>query len=277
VLTLAVSAAQAQDSAGAGSSLLDGLQFEFSIDYTSAYYFRGILQEDDGLIVQPAAAVSTPLGSASWSPTLTIGVWNSFHEAQTGADEDSSADSWYELDAYASLSFDLTERLSLASTYTAYVSPNDAFNTIHELAFAVSYDDGDHWGGDFAMGPYALVAVELDGSAFGPNEGVYLELGIAPGFDPIPDALSLSFPAKVGLSLGDYYESRVSSSISDDLFGYASVGAHVEAPLSFIGPDLGAWSVRGGVDCLFLGDHLGSANGRDDFEVIASFGVSIAF
>ena len=107
---------------------------------------------------------------------------------------------WYETDFYTSLGFGFSDAWSTDVTYTAYMSPNQMFGTVKELSFGVGYDDG-------ILGPYATLAVELDGGADGGlNEGTYLELGIEPGL-PIPNSdVALSFPIAVGLSLSDYYE-----------------------------------------------------------------------
>jgi hypothetical protein len=73
----------------------------------------------------------------------------------------------------------------------------------------------------------------------GPERGEYLELGVAPGF-PIVDSetmpMTLTFPVKLGLSLDDYYEISESN---EDTFGYATTGAKLSFPLTFIPEDYG--------------------------------------
>ena len=50
---------------------------------------------------------------------------------------------------------------SLATTYTAYTSPNNAFTTVKELMFKLGVDDSAYLG-KAALKPYALVAFEFD-------------------------------------------------------------------------------------------------------------------
>ena len=73
----------------------------------------------------------------------------------------------------------------MATTYTAYTSPNNAFTTVKEIMFKLGVDDSAYLG-KCALKPYALVAFEFDtepgvGQADGGAEaGRYLELGVAP-------------------------------------------------------------------------------------------------
>ena len=135
-----------------------------------------------------------------------------------------------------------------------------------ELSFGVTYDDG-------LLGPYATLAVELDGQADnGFNEGSYLELGVEPGL-PIPNSdVGLSFPVVVGLSLKDYYEGVT----GNETFGFFNVGAIVSIPLTGIPARYGLWEISGGVNFLVFGDALKSINGSDDnVKPIGVFGISL--
>ena len=174
------------------------------IDFGSSYYFRGIIQETDGFIAQPylEAGLSVFEGDGGVkNVSFTAGTWSSLHSGPSGSDSaPGDPQMWYETDFYTSLGFGFSDAWSADVTYTAYMSPNQMFGTVKELSFGVGYDDG-------ILGPYATLAVELDGGSDGGlNEGTYLELGIEPGL-PIPYSdVALSFPIAVGLSLSDYYE-----------------------------------------------------------------------
>ena len=63
---------------------------------------------------------------------------------------------WYETDFYASLGLGFAEAWSADVTYTAYMSPNQSFETVKELSFGIGYDDG-------LLSSYANFAFELDG------------------------------------------------------------------------------------------------------------------
>jgi hypothetical protein len=61
---------------------------------------------------------------------------------------------------------------------------------------------------------------------------------------------------KLGLSLDDYYEISESN---EDTFGYASTGAKLSFPLTFIPEDYGAWSAAGGRERLLLREQHAEA------------------
>ncbi len=284
-LTLATTAHAAEPAAEAPADVAGGepgsrLAFKFGADYTTAYYFRGIRQEDRGFIIQPYAEMGFDLISTDeGSLTLIAGIWNSFHDHATGATNNSDlVDKWYEADLYAGLAGSIGD-FSLGMTYIYYTSPNGAFSTIQELDFSVGYDDSSHWGDStFAINPSVVVAIETAGANAdgGMNRGVYIQPGIAPGFTaamgPLGD-VAFSFPIAVGLSLSDYFENAGGG---DETFGYASVGAKAAFQLP-MPEEFGVWSLTGGVQVLFLGDSTKAINGGDDSEVIGSVGLLIEF
>lgn len=275
-LTGALSTAQAQDSPNQGK-----LSFSAGIDVTSAYFFRGIIQEDQGLISQPWLDATVQITDDT---SLTFGIWNSFHDKQTGAAAAGTGpDWWYEADLYISLATALTDTIGFDITYTAYTSPNDAFGTINEFAFGLSYDDSE---GSVLTGgfqPSVLLAIETDGQADGgTNEGVYLQLAIEPSFtliDSEDHPITLSVPVTLGLSLGDYYEDPSSPGGADDSnFGYLDIGAVLSMPISCIPADYGQWEASLGIHYLKLSEATEAANAdaKGD-EVIFTFGISMGY
>ena len=252
------------------------------VDWTSAYFFRGIKQETEDLILQPYGELSFKLvdqAGALTALSLTGGIWNSLHTGPTGSDSVTASDPklWYEFDGYVRLSAVLWEDLTTYALYTAYVSPNDLFGTVQEVAFGVTYNDAKLLG-PFALNPSFLVAFELDGQAdAGAQKGVYAQIGIAPGYTFLAESaypLAVSVPLAVGLSLSDYYEFGTGS---DDTFGYFSGGVTVTVPLAFIPPDFGKWLVKGGVTVLYLGDNLKTINDGDEIQVIGTVGLVFTY
>jgi hypothetical protein len=252
------------------------------VDWTSAYFFRGIKQETEDVILQPYGELTFKLvenAGALTSLSLTAGIWNSLHTGPTGSDSVTASDPkvWYELDGYGKLSAVLGEDLTTYALYTAYLSPNNVFNTVQEIAFGVAYNDAKLLG-PFALNPSFLVAFEFDGQAdAGADKGVYAQIGIAPGYAFLADSASpvnLSVPLSVGLSLSDYYEFGTGS---DDTFGYFSGGVTVSVPLAFIPPEFGKWLVKGGVTVLYLGDNLKAVNGGDEVQVIGTVGLAFTY
>lgn len=267
-----------------------GVTINGGVSFTTDYFFRGIGQENQGLLIQPEGYVSFKLTDQL---TLTTGAWSSLHNGPTGTQDipDGSRQdpqSWYEADFVAGLSLAL-DKVTLSTTYTAYMSPNDSFQTVQEIAVRAGFNDSEM----LNLQPYVLVAFELDDQAdsgnsvtglTGRDEGIYMELGVTPSFVAIPSEttpVTLYFPIVAGFSLDNYYESNQDGA-DDDFFGYVSLGVTADMPLSFVPAKFGTWKFVVGVSVLFLGDtadDLSSFNGtgHDEVHVIGKIGLTFAY
>ena len=249
------------------------------VDFTNAYMFRGIRQDDTKLITWPLLDVGLAVFSgdgALKSATVNAGTWNSLHSGNAGS-KGPSGKLWYERDLYATVGLNFGGGVILGTTYTAYTSPNDMFSTVKEIAVKVGVDDSPLLGRG-ALKPYALVAFEMDtapglGQAdAGAGAGKYLELGIAPSM--ALGSVTLGIPTKVGLSLGDYYEHPLTG--QDSTFGFLSEGAMVTVPLP-LPSSAGSWNIHGGVEYQVLGDTTKQINGGDRSKVIGTIGFGLAY
>ena len=260
------------------------LSLSGGIDITTAYFFRGILQERDGAIFQPYLELGVSLykgeddkGEGNFSGlSLFGGTWASLHTEETNHTA-SSLDAFYEQDWYGGIQLQFMDnKITTRAFYIAYTSPSDAFRTVQEVDLSAALDDSE-WLGAFALKPSILFATETENSAMGPERGEYMEFGVAPGF-PIVDSedfpVTLTFPNKLGISLDDYYE--VSES-NEDTFGYYSTGVKVSFPLTFIPEDYGSWSASGGATLLVLGTNTKNLNDKDSPWVVGTWGVSMAY
>jgi hypothetical protein len=256
------------------------------IDFLNTYMFRGIRQDDSGLITWPFADLGLAVYSGDGglkSVGINVGTWNSLHTGPTGSDNPNNGKLWYESDFYATLGVGFGGGVSLGTTYTAYTSPNSMFTTVKELSFRLAADDSAYLG-RAALKPYALVAFEFDtdlqrGQAdAGSGAGRYLELGIAPGYTG--GVASIAVPVKLGLSLADYYELNVGTNdapvYEDNRFGFFSVAGIVTVPIGGT-TSLGTWNLHGGVEFQALGDTTKAINGGDGSKVIGSFGVGFSY
>jgi hypothetical protein len=237
-------------------------------DIVNQYYFRGIIQETSGFIMQPFLDASISVGAAS----ITAGTWSSLHsvggEGFAGAPQ-----SFYETDFYAGIG-GAAGPVGLDLTYTAYMSPRGSWGTTKEIALGLSVDN--------VAAPYATFAFETAGGADGYDKGSYLELGIEPAA-PLDDApVGLSFPVTLGLSLNNYYQYGVEV---DDVvevmpggsFGFFSVGASLGIPLN-VAEEFGAWELALGVNALMLGEGAKAIDGGDSStKIIATFGLSVGY
>lgn len=270
-----------------------GPRGEFGIDFTSQYFFRGIIQENQGIIAQPYAALTYDLLESKEKDNflrdldVTFGLWNSVHDGPTGG----SGGPWYEADFYIDVGAKVSDNWKLDARYTAYTSPNGTFNafsggrynTVQEIAFGGRYDDkgGRSLLFDFESGlqPHALIAFEISGQRdFGNQKGIYVEAGIEPSFNIGKlgsGDLKFAVPVTIGLSLSDYYEKAGGG--DSDAFGFLDIGGDLSSPLTFIPDRFGKWTAHVALHLLLLGDNTEEYNNFDGNELIFSFGVATTF
>lgn len=237
------------------------------LDVRNAYMFRGVRQDDSGVITWPTAEIGLQVHHADrglTSARVRVGTFNSVHSGWAGS-SGPSGKRWYESDVYGTLSLTFGNAFALDTTYTGYRSPNKMFTPVKELSFKASTDTSMLRGA--SLKPYALVAFELntkpdigqlDG---GFKAGRYLELGATPATSW--RRIGLAVPVKVGLSLSNYYELAG----VDHRFGFASVGGIATLPIT-------RWvNVHGGVEFERLGTTTKAFNGGDASKTIASIGI----
>jgi hypothetical protein len=237
--------------------------------------FRGVRQNSTGVVAWPFADVTARVLSSDGPlkrVTVNGGFWNSLNTGDTGSDGPMRS-AWYESRLWGGLDVHFGRRVSVGTSYTSYISPNDLFTTVKEVGIRVSMNDGQS-SGRMAVHPYALVAMEIDAAPGvgqldgGLHAGRYLELGATPGYSG--NRITLTVPIKVGLSLSDYYE----LGHEDNPFGFASVGGVVSLPLGGRSR-VGQLHLRGGIELQRLGETTTVFNGGDRFQTTASIGIVI--
>lgn len=271
--------AGAQDSAATEPQVTKpntgAISLDVSVDWVSQYYFRGILQENDGLIVQPAVTLNAALyESEDFIKSLGayVSIWNSLQSSSTNSTNSNKP--WYETDYTVGLSTGLPWDLTLDTFFVFYTYPNGGASAISEFDASLAWDDSKVMSdlGLFALNPHVLMAFEI-GDAGGGNDS-YGEVGVAPCFVLLESEdypLSLSVPVTVGFSVSDYYKGSN--------YGYSSVGFNFSVPLAFVPVEYGAWSASAGVTLLMASDSaqdLGPG-GHGDLEAIASLGISMSY
>lgn len=253
------------------------ITFTGGVDVRNTYMFRGVRQDDTGVIMWPYGdvrlAVYTGDGALK-SARVQVGTRNSMHSGVAGSDG-LSGRRWYESDVYGGLDIDFGPGVRVGTTYTAYVSPNDMFTAVKEIALRLAVDDRLTLAGA-AIRPYALVAFELDAKPGigqvdgGFHAGRYLELGVAPAI--AGRRVSVAFPVKIGLSAGNYYELAG----EDHTFGFASIGGMVTVPIGSA-TRFGAWNVHGGVEYQALGTTTKAFNDGESSKAVAAIGVGFSY
>lgn len=255
------------------------VSFSMGMDFTTAYFFRGILQERNGFIWQPYGEVNVPLwvdeGAGLSKFTFFIGNWNSVHSQKT-LQSGSGPSNWYESDIYGGFKFSLFDTVELKPYYIAYTYPNGAFNTVQELDFAVSLNDAQ-WLDKFALNPSVLMAWEFDNTALGTEKGTYAEVNIRPAFTVIDDEtypVSIALPMTVGMSVSDYFESP---SGNDEAFGYFKGGIVASVPLGFMPEEYGAWSITAGPAIYAFNSNLKNYNKGDTPWVVGTVSLNFSY
>ena len=80
-------------------------------DFANAYFFRGIFQDDTGVVMWPYGDLGFALHSgdgALKSVSVNIGTWNSLHTGDAGSNGPTGK-LWYESDFYAGARFRVRE------------------------------------------------------------------------------------------------------------------------------------------------------------------------
>lgn len=247
-------------------------------DIPSVYFFRGIRQEaDPAFTLQPYVDVGF---AASDRVNINVGLWNSVHTGSSGTGCECGASALYETDFYASATF-AAGKIKPGVLFTAYTSPNDFFPAVHELAFFATFDDSAM---AVPLSPKVTLATEIggDGSADlgstpGAHRGTYLEFAVRPSFKLGTTSATLSVPARVGLSVRNYYEMfGEAGDTTDSTFGFFQVGAVLGVPLPAAGG--ASWEIHAGVDFYRLGEHVHRQyNAGDKTQPVASVGLSGTF
>jgi hypothetical protein len=277
--TAAPAAEPAEDAAAEeaeeGGSPISGI---IQIDFTNAYFFRGIQNERDGFIAQPWGELYFNLFSAEEGlirdVTIGGGVWNSWHSEKTGRDH--SPGPLYETDWYPLFSVGFENDITFTLIYYWYSSPNGAFDTVEELNLKLEWDDSEVLG-RWALQPWINLAMETHLTSFGPDKGEGVQLGIEPTLWELDDdtyPLSFTIPAELGLAIDDYYEEDDGS---ENTFGYGSVGLVASLPITAIPENFGAWTVSAGGKILFLSETLQDVNRGDHVYPVVTASLGVEF
>src|SRR4029078_2592171 len=126
---LGASPAWSQDSATKDPNP-GNLTLTSGIDFLNAYLFRGIPQDDTGVVMWPYGDLGIALHSgdgAFKSVGVNVGLWNSLHTGQAGSDGPSGK-LWYESDFYTTFALGFGKGTSFGVTYTAYTSAHGGFS-----------------------------------------------------------------------------------------------------------------------------------------------------
>ncbi|QQE11597.1 hypothetical protein JD969_19260 [Planctomycetota bacterium] len=264
------------------------VHFAMGADVVSAYHLRGLIFEDDGMILQPWAVLNANLYSGDsesdiQAVNLKLMGWGSVHEKRTTAKN--TPEKWYECDGFAALQFAMFEKWMFEGGVHTISWPNGTRDAATELYGVVAYNDSEFWkdldieiSGFNGFQPWMMLSIEMDNTFMGmpgKRKSGFVDMGIKPKFKLVNSGrlpVTLNLPVTVGFGLRDYYGTNDSS------FGFAKLGVHTEMPLTMVPGDYGKWQVKAGVDLILVGDSPRSYNdGHDSFKPVGVIGVSMAY
>lgn len=262
---------------------------------------RGMVLEDQGLITQGLLGVNFFLAeevSLLKNLTLITGVWVDIHSNSDGPGPSAASagagtpgtnlSSFYEFDWWVGMSFEIGS-LNVTAYYEEFLNPSDDFVAMtagfesSHVQTVFTYDGlGDGLFGlneNVNLNPHVRLLFECDGSV-GPtaDDGVYIELGVAPSFtliDSVDAPVTLSIPVTVGLGANDFYE-------NDEELGYVSVGVTASMPLPMLA-EWGNWTMTTGVSVIDGNDDaVGAFNSNvagqsDDTRVVGFISFGLGF
>jgi hypothetical protein len=254
------------------------------VPFKTAYVTpRGLVVENQGLVIQPVVGLVMPLDDIGPVSKLAIitGVWNSINLNQ----DDAFVGPWNELDYFLSLSGSVG-KFTGTLTYSPWYSPPHAFHIESTSDFKVAYDDTDAIIKGFAFKPYVdfFYSISGDSTVILGRHGstYYVEFGMAPSYTlkAVADyPITFSVPTYFSVGPKNYWDVTEKSSN----FGVFSTAINATVPLSFIPIKYGAWHADMGLQYFYLlNDSLlaagGLASGNNNRNVLnASIGIGFNF
>jgi len=264
-----------------------------AVSFKTAYVTpRGLVVENQGLVIQPVAGLVLPLGDAGVFKNLAVvsGVWNSINTHQS----DTNVGPWNEMDFFVAVNSTVANDFNLSLTYGAWNFPQSTEakpSTEHNIDLKISYNDSKLWGNSgFALNPYVDLWWAVSGSSTvvlgKQGDTGYVELGIAPSytFKQMKDyPVTVTVPTYFSVGPEGYWGAAESGGTPDGNFGVFSTAINASMPLSCIPARYGHWHVDAGVSYFYLiNDNLLDAgnilSGNDDRSVfVGSMGIGFNF
>jgi len=240
-----------------------GLSLDVSMKYVTAYFFRGVNNGEEGLILQPeATATYTIMVGDNLSITPWFNVWNNVTD-KTYAD---NYHYWDEVDLTPGV--DITSgRFSLTLQYAYYHSPARNWEDIHELGAVISYDDSDQLGLPIALNPCVGYYQEIVNK--NTSERTYLEVGVTPEWSTVKCPVKLTFPVAVGMGLHGWY---ANDDGHQEMLGYASAAVEGQYNITeYLYATAGVKYIR------LVADNIVDDNDGTENQFIGSVGIGYTF
>ena len=248
---------------------------EFGLTLASQYNARGIIVQDRGVSFQPYLNLHAHFFDGQGfvqSSSFFLGLWSDVSSNGDVSGPENDGSRFTEFDFGLGLSVNFAERWSFTTFYNQWTSPADAYGDGHWINATLSFDDTGLLHENFSLRPSLLVLRDLGGDqpAGLVRNSWYVEPGIRPNctfFRGSQLPLNVALLVKAGLG-NEFY--------GGETFGYLATGPQLSAPLKFIDPSAGKWSVSAGYLFYRFGDTLEVLNGARD-EHLFTFSLAIGF
>ena len=231
--------------AALAAGVASAVEFGASVDFASAYVFRGVTL-NNGLVIQPGAEVSGFLLPEEYG-SLAVGIWANYDLD----DEDGDGSDFSEVDYYISYSLPI-EALDVSVSYTEYDYPGGG-PADKEVALSLGKELGTN-------GLYASVTANY-GVGGAVDESWYIQ-GALDYEKELSDKLTGSLGATIAYALID----EGSDGLSD---------ATASAGLSYALSD--NWSISGGLTYIAQLDEDVLSDADYDVDFVATVGLSCSF
>jgi hypothetical protein len=244
---------------------------DFGVTWTNAYLSRGVVQEDNGLILQPYLDIYIKLYEGTGfinSVTFNGGLWSSLHSEHTAATTGGLLRAWYEFDWLPGVSITFAKNWTFTPSWYDFDFISSG-GRAGNLNLSLAYNDTDLLG-KWALHPHFTTLKGFVGNPSGlpgADGSWYFEAGIAPGFSL--GSVAITLPVTGGFADSKFY--------AGDHFGYVSGGITAAVPLTFIPKGYGTWTVTVGGLYYYLGDKVAAVNRGDHNKGVASVGIGCAF
>jgi hypothetical protein len=188
--------------------------------------------------------------------TFTIGAWFDINNRTPSA----IGGKIQEIDIWTGLSYTF-DKFTVGATYQQW---NYASETEEILDISLAYDT--------FLSPSLTFHNRLDAGGSGGDVGTVIVLGLS--HDIELGAVTISFPFNLAYFLEDEYHAL---GVSDDGFGFASLGVAASVPLTaLIGDAYGDWSLNAGLTYYVTSTSVIPNNDEGDF-LTANLGIALAF
>lgn len=242
------------------------------LDFASAFYFRGYLQADHGVILQPFLNIFTTRSSTEDLVVRPyVSLFNSSHFGNDNPMADMSDVMLGAVTDWRGFSFD--------TRYAFYTMSPMMRTPVHEIGTKVSYDVLSHWSDQDFLAPFRLkpfVGVYGDYIQDLGETQMYMNLGVEPTWrlDIAGTRIGLGLPIEWGLGGNGYYQNANGTNTT---LGYFStmLTASVALPV----PErFGQWFLNGSVQYLHLvADSVQMAARGNTDAAVGKIGLSFVY